>query len=185
MSEEETTTGQRTSHESIMAAIQGMGQKFQSALDGVASRVDQLAETVNGPPVEEAETSGTASRRRSGAEIPMGNSRGAAETEFSRGSRHWADRDDESMEGRDLPSWDSEDEETLEVSENTKALLTKAFSVTLRNTERRRLRNRFPTPDTAQTRCPKLDPIFKTPGSGVKGELKTQESDLCWTLLAL
>ena len=56
--------------------------------------------------------------------------------------------------------------------------MTASFSKTLPNAERRRLRQEFLVPRVDNTRCPKLDAIFKAPGSSLKGEAKSAESDL-------
>ena len=72
---------------------------------------------------------------------------------------------------------DSEDdkEDDIALSEHNVALLTSAFSGTLTNSEHRRVRNSFPAPDVSQTRCPWLDPVFKT---SVKLEVKNADSEL-------
>ena len=55
-------------------------------------------------------------------------------------------------------------------------MVTSAFSSSLSNGERRRLRSAYPTPEVSATRCPKLDPVFKS--SKVKQEVKSADTEL-------
>ena len=101
----------------------------------------------------------------------MSESDGEAESS----SRHWADRN---TTLKDLPTpifQDSDDEESFE---STSELLAAAFTRTLPNAERRKLRHEFQVPRAEHTRCAKLDAIFKTAGSGLRGEAKPAETDL-------
>ena len=85
-------------------------------------------------------------------------------------STSWGDRDPD-------PEWsNSEDEDNdIVLSERSLAMLSSAFSSTLSNTERRKVRNSFPTPKVSETRCPRLDPIFKT---SAKLEAKSADAEL-------
>ena len=85
------------------------------------------------------------------------------------------------------PRWpdDEEDDENsgetrkpFEVSESTSALLKKSFTSTLPQMERCKLRGMFHVPNVDETRCPRLDSVFKTAGSSLRGEAKAFEQDL-------
>ena len=64
----------------------------------------------------------------------------------------------------------------ITLSESNKSLLATSFSTTLSNSERRKVRNTFQTPGVVETRCPRLDPIFKS--TSVKAEVKSADSEL-------
>ena len=89
----------------------------------------------------------------------------------------WADREPEDLDGpsrRELSS-DEDEEQAFTLSERSVALFTSAFSSTLSNTERWKVRKSFPVPNVLETRCPRLDPVFK---SSVKAEVKAADSEL-------
>ena len=91
-------------------------------------------------------------------------------TELYTPTTSWADRDPE-PEGSN-----SEDEDQdIALSERSVALFSSTFSSTLSNTERWRVRNSFPIPSVSETRCPRLDPIFKT---SAKLEARTADAEL-------
>ena len=86
-----------------------------------------------------------------------------------------------------LPRWpdDEDDDETggdtqepFEVSERTSVLLKKSFTSTLPHVERRKLRTIFHIPKVKETRCPRLDSVFKTASLSLRGETKAFEQDL-------
>lgn len=101
----------------------------------------------------------------------------------------WADRTDSGLDrplprsyttDRDSDDGETEDEgnsatnsDTLKLSEDNSSFVGSAFSSTLNNSERRRIRKGFPTPETPETRCPKLDSIYKS----VKADFKSQDSE--------
>ena len=66
--------------------------------------------------------------------------------------------------------------QSVEVSENTSKLLMSAFTSTLPNADHRRIRNAFPVPDVDVTRCPCLDPLFKT--QSVRSDVKAANVEL-------
>ena len=88
----------------------------------------------------------------------------------------WADQmdGDEAKEDSDEEYPDKTSPITL--SESNKSLLATSFSTTLSNSERRKVRNTFQTPGVVETRCPRLDPIFKS--TSVKAEVKSADSEL-------
>ena len=129
--------------------------KISLSIESVSSHVDQLSETVYGPPA----------RKRSVDSYPT----------------LWADRQDRGLDSS--PHWSEEDDgedtsssEMIKLSEHNKSLVSAAFSTALSNMERRKIRNTFPTPDIQQTCCPRLDSIFKS--SFVKSEAKSLDSEL-------
>ena len=73
--------------------------------------------------------------------------------------------------GRDL----EHPHKTIALSESNASLVTSSFGSTISNGERRRVRSAFPTPEVKATRCPKLDPVFKTKS---KAETKTADAEL-------
>ena len=111
-------------------------------MDQISARVDRLSETVYGS---------SAPQRSTPAES---------------GSRSWADRTRSPTPRRPLRS-DDEEEDTgnggnlVNLSEADHRLVKNAFLASIPNDERRRLRNQFPTSAVPQTRCPRLDPVFK------------------------
>ena len=99
----------------------------------------------------------------------------------------WADRTDLVANLPPLPRWpdEEEDDETsgdmigsFELSESTSALLKKYFTSTFPCMERCKLRRMFYVPNIDETRCPRLDSVFKTVGSSLRGEAKAFEQDL-------
>ena len=126
-------------------------RSLTSSVKEVSDRVDRLAETVYGPP-----------KKRSPAES---------------GSSHWADRDNEMLDDLPPPRWDSEDGDVdrfATLSERNESLLLSAFSSTLTNSERQRIRSAFPPPRVQETRCPRLDPLFR---SSAKADVKWRVSE--------
>ena len=98
--------------------------------------------------------------------------------------RSWASRmdlEDAAAEPDDLSDDENVEREhslnnTIALSENNAALITSSFGSTISNGERRRVRSAFPVPEVEATRCPKLDPIFKT--KSVKAETKAADAEL-------
>ena len=149
--------GGQSSDQFILNELQRLESSLNSTIKSVSDCVDQLSETVHGPPAKK--------RLAESSHI------------------HWADRRDQVLDT--LLRWSDKEGEgdgepsatgTIELSENNKSLLSSAFSTTLTNGERRRIRNTFPTSGVQQTRCPRLDSIFKS--SSVKSEVKTNDAEL-------
>ena len=120
-------------------------------MERLTTRVDQLSETVYGP---------------STFKTP---------TEF--GARSWADVS-RPPPRIDQPSWEvSDDEEEdqpgsgiVTLSEPDECLIQSAFSATIPSMERRSIRNAFPVTATIpQTKCPRLDPVFRSSLKGTEG----------------
>lgn len=63
--------------------------------------------------------------------------------------------------------WQDDDVPTCpaKLSESLTEIVKDSFTTTLSNSSRRELRNKCPTPETVQTRCPRVDAVFKTPES--------------------
>ena len=151
--------GQSTEN-AVLDEIRRMGDTFSSELKSVSERVDRLAETVFKSP---------APKRKRTAE-PTTSSRSA-----------WHERRDSNLSAP-LPSFhDSDDESTVgdretELSENSKSLIKSGFTSSLHNSERRKIRAQYPHSGLPQTRCPKLDAVFKS-ATG-KAETKTTDAEL-------
>ena len=96
-------------------------------------------------------------------------------TESRRSVEDWADREDDDPGDRDDPQWSGEDA-SFTLSESNRKLLSSSFTTVLSNSERRKIRSAFPVPDVKETRCPRLDPIFKS--ATVKCEVKTADAEL-------
>ena len=98
----------------------------------------------------------------------------------------WANRTDSVAVLPPLPRWPNEEEddetsgetrEPFEVSESTSDHLKKSFTSTLPHVERHKLREMFHVPNIDETGCPRLDSVFKTVGSSLRGEAKAFEQD--------
>ncbi len=162
--ETQEPAGQST-NEAVLEEIRKLSNTFSSELKTVSERVDRLAETVYNPPApKKRRTAESATpsvhtawheRRDSGVRAPLPSFR---------------DSDDESdVDGE-------RDDGTRELSESSKSLIKSAFSNSIPNAERRKIRAQFPHSGMPQTRCPKLDPVFKS-ASG-KAETKTVDAEL-------
>ena len=85
-----------------------------------------------------------------------------------------------------LPRWPDDDDdktggdtqEPFEVSERTSVFLKKSFISTLPHVERSKLRRMVHVPKVEETKCPRLDSVFKTAGLSLRGETKAFEQDL-------
>lgn len=96
----------------------------------------------------------------------------------------WADDDCPCDYDRPLAPWPNSDDEEgdsqreiVKLFETDKKLVQTAFSNTLANSERRRLRNSYPTTGLPQTKCPRLDPVFKS-SLGSKTDVKAIDTEL-------
>ena len=147
----------QSSDQLIIGELRRMESSLSSTIKAVSDRVDRLSETVYGPPAKKR----------------------PAES----GQGHWADRQDQAPDT--AIHWSDEEGEgdgessalgTIKLSEYSESLLSSSFTTTLPNVERRKIRNAFPTPEVQQTRCPRLDSIFKS--SSIKSEVKTCDAEL-------
>ena len=62
------------------------------------------------------------------------------------------------------------------MSEDDKGFVASSFKKVLSTEDRRKLRNGFPCPELQETRCPKLDPIFKS--ASISKEAKSNDGEL-------
>ena len=101
----------------------------------------------------------------------------------------WEDRRHEDSESLPMPYWPPSDEEeedeeghgtipttTIKLSEDNAKIVSAAFQKALSLEERKRLRKGFPCPEIQETRCPRLDPIFKA--TSLQKEVKTGDAEL-------
>ena len=157
-----TVTGTGQSSGESTALILKELQIMRSNIESVSSRVDKLSETVYGPlsakKSKTAEAVNWADRSDSGRDRPF--------------PRFRADSEDEAGTGEEESCRD----ETLQLSENNLSLVESAFSTSLSNTERRRIRRSYPISGSSSTRCPKLDPVFKS--QTVKADYKPHDGEL-------
>lgn len=147
----------QSSNSVILTEIRNLSGSFRS----ISAKVDKLSETVYG---QKAKKKPAEPGPRSWADDDSLAS--------SRPLPQWSD--DEEVDGRDSVG-DSESRAIVKLSEHNTKLASTWFSSTMSNGERRRVRESFPTPDLAQTRCPKLDPVFKT---SLKTEVKSSDAEL-------
>lgn len=154
--------------------LRKMNESFTSSIKAVSDRLDQLSEKVNGPPPNKKRLTEVGShwgdRRDSVLDLPSGR-------------LEWPDSDlegDDGEEYQDDPEFDRQRDtpkEPLALSEEDSAIMKVAFSKPLSNKDRVAVRNAFPPPAIPQTRCPKLDPIFKTAAAS-KAEVKATDTEL-------
>ena len=99
----------------------------------------------------------------------------------------WEDRRHEDSESLPMPYWppsEEEDEEgrgtipatTIRLSEDNAKVVSAAFQKALSSEERKRLRKGFLCPEIPETRCPRLDPIFKA--TSLQKEVKTGDTEI-------
>ena len=157
-------TGQSATNR-ILTELRNMRSSFGGMIEDINTRVDELSEKVNNPPPSTAPS-----------QIP----------ESTPARRHWAD-DDSTAQDRPLVGphcWNNSDDEdgdcqraVIKLSEEDEKLVRTVFSSTLPNAERRRLRNSYPTTGLPQTKCPRLDPVFKS-SLASKTDTKAIDSEL-------
>ena len=145
------STVDQSINSSILTQLRSMRSSIDQSINEISSSVDLLSEKINGP-----STSARCSKRSS-EYVPTGNR---------------AD-DDSSSVDRPLPNWSNNEEdscsaiETVKLAESDEKLVQSAFSHTLSNSERQRIRNGYPiTGSPAQTKCPQLDPVIKSSIAG-------------------
>ena len=157
-------SSQSAENSSILAELRSMKTSLSSSINAISARVDGLSQTVY--------ASGSAAQ-------------GTAET----GSRSWADSckspplrllrwqgdgsrsEDEEEDAQHEPS------SVIQLAETDQEIVQNAFSTTLTNVERRRVRNSFGTADLPNTRCPRLDPVFKA-SIAKASEAKAMDAEL-------
>ena len=89
----------------------------------------------------------------------------------------WADRCRSPSPSRQAQNWDERNEasSSAKLSESSKSAVAFSFTKPLINEERKRLRKMFPTPDLPETKCPRLDSVFKS--TAVKKEAKDMDGE--------
>ena len=190
----------------ILELVQRMSDKLDSTVAAIHKSVDEkLSSTVSriNQSVDDKldssiwtlrqsleNTKADAQRRQRAAEKGKGRATEEADTpdpeEGPSTSRKktWAEITQEDVELGLLP-----DEEELaglvgpkkprlvETSEATKVLVKEAFTSTLSNAQRREIRGRAPCLDLAETRCPRLDPLFKASESRFMANAEAKQID--------
>lgn len=159
----------------LLWEIRKMNESFTSSLDNINQRVDELSEAVYNPPPAKR-TPPTSSGRDWADRTDTGTDDQAIQQQLS-----WPDSDMDE-EGADVESdhqsTGCRKPEPLVLSTESATILKEAFTIPLLNKERVGIRNAFPPPSLPQTRCPKLDAVFKTATSAGKSEAKTSDSEL-------
>ena len=158
--------------DSVKTAIEEVNASVDKKLEAMLKSVDQKIERLS---------------TNRGAHSSTPSSTHTPENWGDRMDRH--DRGDESLplDGEAVLTWsddggeeDESDQKKSSLSEETTGLVKAAFSKTLPNASRRETRGRCPVPCVPQTRCPRVDPIFKAPESrfSTNTEAKQVDNDL-------
>ena len=149
----------------ILKQLKKMEKSLEGEIQSVSKRVERLEENQPPPPKRRAAEPRTTS---------------------------WADREVEGSESYpDDLSWPiSEDERepddprednaspgtAMSLSEDSSRLVASSFTKVLAPDDRKRLRNDFPCPELQETRCPRLDSIFKV--ASIPKETKIIDAEL-------
>uniref|UniRef100_A0A1X7UUR2 Uncharacterized protein n=1 Tax=Amphimedon queenslandica TaxID=400682 RepID=A0A1X7UUR2_AMPQE len=150
MSTSEETFSSQSAADKIISQLEKMETSLEKEIQSISKRVRCLEE-----------------------QAPQSPKRRATESSSS----HWADRSTSGLDSMADCSWPvSEDEEEqgdpsemenidqtipIQLSEENTKLVTSSFRKVLSSESRKRLRSAFPCPNLQDTRCPKLDSIFK------------------------
>jgi len=129
----------------VLSELRSLKSTFTSSLEAISFRVDKLSETV------------------------YGGSSAHAQTPAESGSHSW-DEICKSPRTRPQPMWGASDDEeeepcpgrVVELDDNDRQFVQGTFTKGVSNAERRHLRSCYPSTDLPHTRCPRLDPVFKT-----------------------
>ena len=121
----------------VLSELRSLKLTFTSSLEAISFRVDKLSETVYGS--------------------------------LESGSHSW-DEICKSPCTRPQPMWGASDDEgeepcpgrIIELDNNDRQFVQGTFTKEVSNTERQCLRSCYPSTDLPHTRCPRLDPMFKT-----------------------
>ena len=160
---------------------QSVDEKLETGLTAIQQRLEQRLESSQRL---KTPSKGNEKATPNLAETSKGKGKAPpspAETEHS--SLVWADRmseEDGEVSGDEDLIPPPAKKTKLELSEETKKLVKKSFSIPLSNPERRETKCRAPPLDLPETRCPRLDPLFKTGESkfGGNSEAKQVDNDL-------
>ena len=142
---------------------QSVDRKLEVAISSINQKVDELA--ANQLPHQRG--AGTSSPQ-SWADRMDRRDRGDVSPPLDDGTVHWPDSDEEEPPRKSRK---------ISVSEETKELIKSAFCKSLPNATRKETRNRCPVPDVPYTRCPRVDPMFKTPDSRFSSNTDAKQID--------
>ena len=158
---------------------QSVDERLRTGLAEVHQRMDEELQTaqsrrISGASQLPAEKDGQTSSEHDGRSWA---DRVAGRTRTSEPVRSWADRmsDGEVSDEESQPS--AKKAKPDPTSEETREVFKKAFTATLSNSARREIRTRAPEPDLPFTRCPKVDPLFKTADSRFSGNAEAKQTD--------
>ena len=154
----------------IIKELRRMESALSASIQEVSRRVDRLE---GAPP---AKRKATEVRRGSDTLSPIGWA-GREDDMASVPRPQWSDSDqDEHDERAEVGDGRSGTPSVIQLSEENAALVSSAFSTVLPSAERKRVRDSFPCPGLEETRCPRLDPLFKT--ASVNKDTKSIDSEL-------
>ena len=168
---------------------QSVEDKLQDALDNIRQRVDEELATAQSRRAATGKEKGKG--KALAAQNPDSDPGQTTPEQSTSGTRTrlWADiMEEEEEDALDLAVASDEELEPgrakrpklLEVSEETKAVVKEAFTSTLSNMARREIRSRAPGLDLPETRCPRLDSLYKTSESkfSANSDAKQVDGDL-------
>ncbi len=174
--------------ESISLINQSVDSKLQGALADIQQRMDEELAAAQSRWTSAAGGKGKGKAPPTPASDPESGASNLGQSNPGTQSRSWADRMEEEDDTLDLTVPSDEELEPcrakrpklVEVSEETKEVVRAAFTSTLSNTARREIRGRAPGLDLTETRCPRLDSLYKTSESKFSSstEAKQIDSDL-------
>ena len=152
---------------------QSVDQKLESGLADIQQRLEQKLES------DQRVRTPSSKGKATPTPAETGKGKGKAPptpAESGHTSRTWADiMSDEEGEASDEEP--PAKRPKLMVSEETRQVVKKAFRTSLSNTERKETKGRAPDLDLAETRCPRLDPLFKTGESKFAGNSDAKQVD--------
>uniref|UniRef100_A0A1X7SRR5 Uncharacterized protein n=1 Tax=Amphimedon queenslandica TaxID=400682 RepID=A0A1X7SRR5_AMPQE len=161
---EDSSSSQSAAADKIIAQLEKMETSLEKEIQSISKRVRRLEEQAPHSPKRRATESSSslwADRNTPGLE---------SLTDVS-----WPVSDDEGEQG-DPSETENLDQTPIQLSEENNQLVTSSFREVLSSDSRKRLRSAFPCPSLQDTRCPKLDSIFK--GASINKETKTLDAEL-------
>ena len=151
---------------------QSVDQKLESGLADIQQRLEQKLES------DQRVRTPSSKGKATPTPAETGKGKGKAPptpAESGHTSRTWADNNmSDEEEGEASDEEPPAKRPKLMVSEETRQ---KAFRTSLSNTERKETKDRAPDLDLAETRCPRLDPLFKTGESKFAGNSDAKQVD--------
>ena len=148
----------------ILNQLKKMEKSLEGEIQSVSKRVKRLEENQAPPSKRRA----AEPRAASWADREVGG------LENYPDDLSWPISDDE-IEADDPPEEKSPPGTTISLSEDNSRLVASSTKV-LAPDDRKRLRSAFPCPELQETRCPRLDPIFKT--ASIQKETKVIDAEL-------